>query len=75
MKRIKKRIDKTKLNVTDLKIKLKKMMSSVSLKVKNNYNGSKDLTHSAKFGFFLEFTEDEMFSNTGYKLVNEARIN
>ena len=50
-------------------------MSSVSIKVKINYNGSKDLTHSAKFGFYLEFTEDEMFSNTGYKLVNEARIN
>ena len=75
MKRIQKRIAKTKLNITDIKLKLKKLMSSVSIKVKNNYNGSKDLTHSAKFGFYLEFTEDEMFSNTGYKLVNEARIN
>tara|TARA_B100002052_G_scaffold67060_1_gene60384 strand:- start:12246 stop:13874 length:1629 start_codon:yes stop_codon:yes gene_type:complete len=75
MNRIQKRIAKTKLNKTEIKLKLKKLMSSVSTKVNNNYNGSKDLTHSAKFGFSLEFTEDEMFSNTGYKLVNEARIN
>ena len=73
MKRFKKRIDKTKLNKTDIKLKLQKLMSSVSLNLKNNYNGSKDLTHSAKFGFYLEFTEDEMFSITGYKLINEAK--
>ena len=48
-------------------------MNFVSLNLKNNYNGSKDLTHSAKFGFSLEFTEDEMFSITGYKLINEAK--
>lgn len=40
-----------------------------------NSKDYEELTHSAKFGFYLEFTEDEMFSNTGYKLVNEARIN
>ena len=73
MKRFQKRIDKTKLNETDIKLKLQKLMSSVSLNIKNNYNGSKDLTHSAKFGFYLEFTEDEMFSITGYKLINEAK--
>ena len=73
MKRFKKRIDKTKFNKTDIKLRLQKLMSFVSLNLKNNYNGSKDLTHSAKFGFSLEFTEDEMFSITGYKLINEAK--
>ena len=73
MKRIQKRIANAKLNSTDLKLKLKKMMNSVSSGVKNNYNDSKELTYSAKFGFSLEFTKDEIFSITGYKLVNEAK--
>ena len=73
MKRIQKRINIHKLNTEDLKLKLKNLVSSISQKIRNNYNDSKDLNHSARYNFYREFTEDEMFSITGYKLINNAK--
>jgi len=73
MKRIQKRINIHKLNTEDLKLKLKNLINSISQKITNNYNDSKDLNHSVRYNFYREFTEDEMFSITGYKLINNAK--
>ncbi len=73
MKRIQKRIDNNKVDLDDVKLKLKNLISSVSRKIRNRYNGSKKFNHIAKYNFFQEFTDDQMFSITGYKLINKAK--
>jgi hypothetical protein len=73
MKRIQKRINNTKKDLNDIKLKLKNLIRSISSKIGSNYNDSKDLNHRAQYNFYKEFTENEMFSITGYKLINNAK--
>ena len=73
MKRIQKRIDNNKVDLDDVKLKLKNLISSVSQKIRSRYNGSKNFNHIAKYNFYQEFTDDQMFSITGYKLINTAK--
>ena len=72
MKRIQKRINNTKIDLDDIKLKLQNLINSIKIGNKK-YNNSRDINHVAKYNFFHEFTEDEMFSITGYKLINTAK--
>ena len=72
MKRIQKRINNAKIDLDDVKLKLQNLINSIKIGDKK-YNNSRDITHVAKYNFFQEFTEEQMFSVTGYKLINNAK--
>ena len=72
MKRIQKRINNTKIDLDDVKLKLQNLINSIKIGDKK-YNNSRDINHVAKYNFFQEFTEEQMFSVTGYKLINNAK--
>ena len=52
---------------------IKQLISDYSSSIKTIYNNSFDLNHKAVYSFSIEFSEMEMFSITGYKLINEAK--
>ena len=74
IEKIQKIIDEKKINLEEgLKLKLKKLIESISSTVKNDYNCSRGLNARVKYNFYKEFNEDQMFSITGYKLINKAK--
>mgnify|MGYP001190631867 CR=1 FL=1 len=52
---------------------IKQLISDYSSSIKTIYNNSFDLNHKAVYSFSIEFSEKEMFSITGYKLINAAK--
>ena len=75
-KRINKEIDKqfNSGNKAQIKLRLQNMIAFLSSRNDINIlNGSVDEKHFSTYSFNVEFSEDQIFSNTGYKLINELK--
>ena len=77
-KRIQKRIDSqlNKLDKEQIKSRIQNLITNISTNTNidiNPYNDSVDENHFSTYSFYVELTEDQIFSNTGYKLINELK--
>ncbi len=77
-KRIQKRIDNelSKVDKEQIKSKIQSLITNISTNTNidiNPYNDSVDENHFSTYDFYVELTEDQIFSNTGYKLINELK--
>ena len=78
IKRIQKRIDNqlNKLDKEQIKSRIQNLITNISTNTNidiNPYNDSVDENHFSTYSFYVELTEDQIFSNTGYKLINELK--
>ena len=65
-----------KLDKEQIKSRIQNLITNISTNTNidiNPYNDSVDENHFSTYSFYVELTEDQIFSNTGYKLINELK--